>query len=219
MKPDLIILFSGGADSVWMLERALRSGHKPYCVLVDYDQNHKIELEFAKRYLNEKSVPSQIVKLHGLGLRSGLTTGEKSLYDDVHEMYVPSRNLMFVSIAASIAENLNISVIWYGANFSDNAFPDCRVEWVSGMNYVLNINGSSSIDLVAPALWTSKEDIIKDLEAMNIDMDKIFSGYLEDNKYKVSLDFIGDKRLPKINVSGMLEEEEIEPGLWSRFKT
>ena len=61
MKPDLLILYSGGADSTLLIERALASGRKPYCVMIDYDQNQKIELEFAKRYLNEKSVPNQTV--------------------------------------------------------------------------------------------------------------------------------------------------------------
>ena len=186
MKPNLIILFSGGADSVWMLEKALRDGHRPHCVLVDYDQNQKIELLFAKRYLNEKSIPSQIVKLYGLGLHSGLTTGEKAIYDGVHEMYVPSRNLMFLSIAASIAENMNINTIWYGADFSDSEFPDCRGEWVERVNDILAINGSFPLTLEAPVLWLSKEDVIRDLKYMGINMGKIFSGYLEDNEDKVS---------------------------------
>lgn len=181
-KNDLIILFSGGADSVLMLERALERGHRPHCILVDYDQNHMIELEFAKRYLNEKSVPSQIVKLHGLGLHSGLTTGEKDLYDGVHEMYVPSRNLMFVSIAASIAESMRIDTIWYGADFSDSEFPDCRREWVEMANNLLEINGSFGIVLEAPLMWLSKEDVVSELEQRGINMGKVFSGYLEDNK-------------------------------------
>ena len=186
-KNDLIILFSGGADSVLMLEKALEQGHRPYCILVDYDQNHKIELEFAKRYLNEKSVPSQIVKLYGLGLNSGLTTGEKGIYDGVHEMYVPSRNLMFVSIAASIAENMKIDTIWYGADYSDSDFPDCRRDWVEQVNDILEINGSFGIVLEAPLTWLTKEQVIEELEQHGINMGKVFSGYLEDNK-EVSAD-------------------------------
>jgi 7-cyano-7-deazaguanine synthase len=185
VKPNLIILFSGGADSALMLEIARDKGLHPYCVLVDYDQNHKIELEFAKRYLNELSIPSQIVKLYGLGLHSGLTTGEKSLYDGVHEMYVPGRNLMFVSIAASIAENMGISTIWYGADYSDSEFPDCTQPWIGAVNTILDINGSEPIYLEAPLEWYTKEQVIDELNGRGIDMGKIFSGYLEDNKDKV----------------------------------
>lgn len=210
MKPNLLILFSGGADSVLMLSIALGNVYNPYCVLVDYDQNHKIELDYAQRYLNEKSVPHQIVKLYQLGLHSGLTTGEKSLYEGVNEMYVPSRNLMFVSIAASIAEDKGIYNIWYGANFSDrqNGFPDCTPEWVKKVNGLLNINASVSITLRAPLIDYPKEVIMDSLKRRNIDMGKIYSGYLEDNEEKIiDLSFLGDRKLPKIDAKKLLGSE------------
>lgn len=183
MKPNLLILFSGGLDSMLILEKSKEIGLCPYCVLVDYDQNHKIELDYAKRYLNEKCVPHQIVKLYQLGLHSGLTTGEKSLYEGVNEMYVPSRNLMFVSIATSIAENKGIYEIWYGANASDveNGFPDCTLEWVEKVNKLLKINSSKPMRLEAPLLGMTKETVIKNLKMYGVDLEKAYSGYLEDN--------------------------------------
>jgi 7-cyano-7-deazaguanine synthase len=227
VKPNLIILSSGGSDSTLLLHMALEQGLHPHCVLIDYEQNQKIELNFARRYLNEKSIPYQTVQLHQLSITSGLTTGEKSLYDDVNEMYVPSRNLMFVSIAASIAENMKISTIWYGANFSDwaNRFPDCTATWIETVNDLLYINGSMKIELEAPLILMTTEKVMKELEDRKIDMGKIFSGYLEDNKSTVlDLNFIGNKKLPNadakslgIGIDG--EQEEIEPGLWSKFKT
>lgn len=181
MKPDLIILFSGGADSALILELALERGYHPWCVLIDYDQEHKIELEYAKRYLNEKSIPNQIVKLHGLGLRSGLTTGEKSLYEGVHEMYVPQRNLMFVSIAASIAENLGVARIWYGANATDALeFPDCTEDWVQSVDQMILEHGKLMLE--APLIETPKKEVLKELERRGVDMDKVFSGYMEDHQ-------------------------------------
>jgi len=182
VKPDLIILFSGGADSALILELALEEGFNPYCVLVDYGQEHLIELEFAQRYLKEKSIPNQIVTLHGLGLRSGLTSGEKSLYDGVHEMYVPQRNLLFVSIAASIAENLDINTIWYGANKTDSLeFPDCTVQWVRSINKFMKENGGYNIYLDAPLIEMKKEEVLEALKCRHVDMNKIFSGYMENN--------------------------------------
>jgi 7-cyano-7-deazaguanine synthase len=227
VKPNLIILYSGGSDSTLLLHMALEQGLHPHCVLIDYEQNQKIELNFARRYLNEKSIPYQTVQLHHLGITSGLTTGEKSLYDDVNEMYVPSRNLMFVSIAASIAENMKISTIWYGANFSDwaNRFPDCTAPWVDTVNDLLNINASMKIELEAPLILMTTEKVMKELEDRKIDMGKIFSGYLEDNKSIVlDLSFIGNKKLPYVDAKSLGigidgEQEEIEPGLWSKFKT
>lgn len=188
-KPNVLILFSGGADSVLLLHFALELRLNPYCVMIDYDQNHKIELDFARSYLKEKCILSQTVKLNNLKVRSGLTTGETTIYEGVNDMYVPSRNLMFVSIAASIAENLTIDTIWYGANWSDvnDGFPDCRVEWVKRVNKFLKINGSFPIKLKAPLLDQNlvKDDVMRGLKLRDVNMGKIFSGYMDDNIDKV----------------------------------
>jgi 7-cyano-7-deazaguanine synthase len=187
-EPKVVILFSGGADSVLLLHFALELRLHPYCVLIDYEQNHKIELNFARSYLKEKCIPSQTVKIHRLGVRSGLTTGETSIYSEVNEMYVPSRNLMFVSIAAGIAESLKVDTIWYGANCSDvdNGFPDCTANWVRKVNALLKINGSVKIKLEAPLLeqGATKEDVMRGLNLRHVNMGKIFSGYMEDNHGK-----------------------------------
>jgi 7-cyano-7-deazaguanine synthase len=183
-NPDVLILFSGGADSVLLLHFALELRLNPYCVLIDYEQNHKTELDFACSYLREKCIPSQTVKIHNLGVRSGLTTGETTIYEGVNDMYVPSRNLMFVSIAAGIAESLKIDTIWYGANCSDvdNGFPDCSPDWVKKVNKLLKINGSVKIELKAPHLdqRAYKEDVMRGLKLREVNMGKIFSGYTEE---------------------------------------
>ena len=181
---DLVILFSGGADSLLMLKFAHRMGYRPYCILIDYEQLHREELEYAIRLLNdtEPRIPFQIVKLHGLKLKSGLTSGDRGTYDSVHEMHVPSRNLMFISIAASIAESKGIDTIWYGADWSDylNEFPDCKQEWVGRVNRVLQINGPKPIKLEAPLLGLSKEKVVEFLaKGHEVDLTKIFTGYGE----------------------------------------
>ena len=177
---DVVILFSGGADSILMLQMAKEFGKTPYCVLIDYEQLHIEELNYAKRYLRDEDVPFRIVKLHGLGVQSGLTgRGKKGRFDGVHEMHVPSRNLMFVGIAASIAEDLGVSTIWYGADLSDflNAFPDCMQPWFGTMNSVLAINGPNPAKLEAPLSGLTKETILEMLKAKGITEKQMFSGY------------------------------------------
>ncbi|MDX1699410.1 MAG: 7-cyano-7-deazaguanine synthase [Melioribacteraceae bacterium] len=177
---DVVILFSGGADSMLMLEMALEGGLNPYCVMIDYEQLHKEELEVASKFLVNRNIPYQIVKLHGLNLSSGLTgDGDKGRFDGVHEMHVPSRNMMFVGIAASIAENMGCERIWYGADLSDffNQFPDCMQHWVASMNMTLKINGPKPINLEAPLLGLTKETILQLLKKRGFSEDQFFSGY------------------------------------------
>lgn len=182
MEKDLVILFSGGADSRLMLEMANDLGRKVHCVLVDYGQKHAQELGFAIDQLDKfEGVTWQVVKLDGLDIDSGLT-GNKvpDTYEGVHSMHVPSRNLMFIGIAASIAENMGVDTIWYGPDWSDylNIFPDCKQEWVGRTNKVLEINGPKPIKLEAPLMGLSKENILSMLERKyNVTKDKLFSGY------------------------------------------
>jgi 7-cyano-7-deazaguanine synthase len=177
---DLVILFSGGADSVLMLEMAKFMGYVPYCVLIDYQQLHIDELKSARLYLDKKGVLHQTVKIYHLQLQSGLTgEGQKGRFEGVHEMHVPSRNLMFVSVAASVAENMGIDTIWMGSNYDDyiNAFPDCKQEWFGVVNDVLNINGPKPITLEAPLIGLTKESIVRVLGTLGVDEKDIYSGY------------------------------------------
>jgi 7-cyano-7-deazaguanine synthase len=176
----LIILFSGGADSILMLELAIGLKLKPHCVLVEYGQSHIEELNYACEYLTKRGITWDTVKIVGLNVDSGLTgDGVKGKYAGVNEMHVPSRNLMFVSIAASIAESKGIDTIWLGANWDDylNRFEDCKQEWVGRVNKVLRVNGSTKIKLQAPLNGLSKEIITKILTLGSIDKSQYFSGY------------------------------------------
>jgi len=180
VKFDVVILFSGGADSILMLELAKDFNMTPYCVLIDYEQLHYQELEYAKRYLDKVRTPYRVVKIHGLQIQSGLTgAGQKGRFEGVHEMHVPSRNLMFVGVAASIAEDMGCDTVWYGADLSDfdNQFPDCMQHWIGAMNILLQVNGPKPITLEAPLLGMKKETILKALFAKGITEKDMFSGY------------------------------------------
>ena len=180
VKSDLVILFSGGADSMLLALLAKDLGKNPLFVLIDYQQLHREELEFTQRYLKRECLPYRIVMLNNLGITSGLTgDGTKGRFEGVHSMHVPSRNLMFISIAASIAEDMDIDTIWYGADYSDyiHEFPDCKQEWFGRLNKVLEINGPKPIKVEAPLCGLTKENIVTLLKGSDIDLKEIFSGY------------------------------------------
>lgn len=177
---DVVVLFSGGADSILMLEIANFMKLKPMCILINYQQLHIDELNYAKRYLLRAAIPHREINLHDLQIQSGLTgSGIKGRFEGVHEMHVPSRNLMFVGIAASIAEDLGVDTIWYGADFSDyvNKFPDCMQDWFGKLNEVLAINGPNPIKLEAPLAGLTKETILKTLVNIGIKDEEMFAGY------------------------------------------
>jgi len=153
---DLLILYSGGADSTLLLELAKIVGKTPYCVLIDYGQKHIREID------------------------SGLTgDGFKNTSGVVHEMHVPGRNSIFLSCAFSIAEDRNIDTIWIGCDYSDaiNLFPDCLQSYILEINNLFKVAGPKQIKVEAPLLGFSKDMVVKSLNHFGIGVDTIFSGY------------------------------------------
>jgi 7-cyano-7-deazaguanine synthase len=177
-KHDLILLLSGGLDSALLLEMCLSMNKEPYCLLIDYGQKHLAELVSAQQLCLNKGVNWQRVEVDGLVVHSKLTDGIVT-YPGVSEWYVPARNLIFIGIAASFAESMNVPLIWYGANYEDrdHLFPDCYQEWVYEMNKLLAINGSMKIQLEAPLLGMDKPTIKALANRFGISNEELFSGY------------------------------------------
>lgn len=181
VKANIIMLYSGGADSLLMLKLAHMAGKIPHCILIDYGQKHIKELEFAKKQLEKHGDTYQIITIKDLNVDSGLT-GEltEARWDNVHEMNVPGRNTIFIGLAISVAENMGIDEVWYGPDYSDriNLFPDCYQEYVVKMNELLAVQGSKQITLVAPLLGMSKELILDILGyQFGIELKEMHSGY------------------------------------------
>ena len=182
MNHDVLILYSGGADSRLLLEFAKKTGKVPYCLLVDYGQLHKEELEFAKKQILPGTGDYQVVSITGLNINSALTgSGKKGTFKDVSIWNVPGRNTIFLSLALSIAESKGINKIWIGCDFSDRLglFPDCYSEYIVKMRDVLQVAGSRPIELEAPLLGLTKDMVLDLLKSYGIEKEDLFSGYGE----------------------------------------
>lgn len=180
---DLIILFSGGADSLLMLKLAKMAGKVPHCLMIDYGQKHVEELEFAKAQLDKEDITWQIVKLVDYNVESGLTgNATKGLYDGVSIYNVPARNSIMLAIAAGISESMKLNEIWIGCDMSDyyGQFPDCKQEYIGRMNEVFKIAFSYPIYIHAPLMGLTKETILQILEhQFEITEKNMYSGYGE----------------------------------------
>ena len=180
MKEDLVVLFSGGADSMLLLEMAKEMGRKPYALIMDYEQLHKEEIGFAIEYCMNNRLMYQVVGIQGLNVNSALTgDGTKGKFDGVSIWNVPGRNTMFLSVAFSVAENKDIQEIWYGPDYSDREglFPDCYQDYVYRVNQLFEVAGVKPIKVYAPLMGMTKEMILKLLELKGITKQKMFSGY------------------------------------------
>jgi 7-cyano-7-deazaguanine synthase len=180
-KKDLVILYSGGSDSMLMLKLAMDIGKKPLCVLIDYRQVHIQELEFAQEQLKKLKVEYVIVKVNNPIINSGLTGNHvRDMSGAVHEMHVPGRNTIFLSLAFSVAENEDIDTIWLGSDWSDrlNLFPDCYQEYIVKINELFKVAGPKEIKVEAPLMGWTKEMVVEFLyKRYSILITDVFSGY------------------------------------------
>jgi len=182
MKMDVVLLYSGGADSLLMLHFAREMGLQPYCVLIDYEQKHKKELDVARSFLASKKIPYRTVEIKNLGIDSGLTGSVvEQRWDNVHPKNVPARNTIFLGIAMGIAEHLGAKEVWIGCDYSDreNLFPDCYQEYIKSMNDLTKYATATSVKVVAPLLGFTKEMVIQYLEKLGYSENDYFSGYGE----------------------------------------
>ena len=179
---DLIVLYSGGADSTLLLKLAHSMNRKVFALMINYGQLHSEELKFANEYLKKRTISSMTIKIEGYNVNSALTgSGEKGIYDGVDIHNVPARNSIFLSLAAGVAESKGIKEIWIGCNWEDreHLFPDCYQEYLFNLNKVFEIAFSYPIKVYAPLLGMQKYMVKDLLKVYGVKDEEIYSGYGE----------------------------------------
>lgn len=138
-KPRCVVLLSGGLDSAVCLAAARADGREAHALSFDYGQRHRHELTGAERIaraLGAASWRTLSLDLRAIG-GSALTADievPKDRPDNASEIpvtYVPARNLVFLSLAAGLAEVLDAREVYIGVNAVDySGYPDCRPEFI-----------------------------------------------------------------------------------------
>ncbi len=191
MDKNIIVLVSGGMDSATLLWLAKKEFEDVYAISFDYGQKHKIELEYAKKLVKEANVKKHfIVDIpHLKGIEGSALTDEK--VDIPSEDYpdqppittVPMRNLNFLSIAASFCDVYEIENIGIGIHSVDSPYPDCRAEFASSAEAVINASSvmvakkKNRIKVYTPFLGMTKTDVLKLGLELGVPYEKTYSCY------------------------------------------
>lgn len=147
MKEKAVVLLSGGLDSATALHVALKDGYEVCALSFDYGQRHKKELECARAIAKHAGVARHHVISLNLAQWGGssLTDESRTIGDgdadrtDIPDTYVPARNMVFLSVAASLAEAIDAQHIYIGISQVDySGYVDCRAEFVEAMENVIN---------------------------------------------------------------------------------
>jgi 7-cyano-7-deazaguanine synthase len=183
IKNKSVVLLSGGLDSTVLLHYVVKSKQEDVtAVLINYNQRHNRELACASQ--NALNLKCNIININADFIGnitknvSVLTNKDKDVphIKDVVGLaqpptYVPMRNLMFLSIAASVAESVKANTIYYGAAEVDthSGHWDCTLEFLDYINKILNLNRENKIQVSAPFITYSKEQIINLGKSINVD--------------------------------------------------
>lgn len=176
-----LVLFSGGVDSTTCLAMAVdRYGAENVTALsVYYGQKHDKEIKCSENiaeYYGVKLIKLDLALIFA-GSDCSLLSGSKNdipqeTYAEQLEKtdgkpvstYVPFRNGLFLSSAASVALSNGCSVIYYGVHSDDsagNAYPDCSSDFNDAMNRAIYLGSGGQLEIIAPFVGLKKADVVK----------------------------------------------------------
>lgn len=166
MIPKTIVhLLSGGLDSVTLLYDLHGQGHSVHCLLVDYQQRHKQELEFAIGHCRRLNVLWTRLEIPALG---GMT-------DD--NWIVPNRNAILIALAVNLAVRSGAQTVTIGCNEGDaHMFPDCNGGFIRAMEAATREAGYE-IEICAPYLDWQKWRIAGLAREMGVPLHEIWTCY------------------------------------------
>lgn len=191
-KKRAVLLLSGGLDSATTLAIMTARGRECYTLSVDYDQQHRIELDAARRIANAFSVADhRVVKIdYGQLGGSALTDTEIPVptvpTDGIPATYVPARNTVMLAIGLGWCEVLDASELYIGVNAVDySGYPDCRPAFIEQFEQLAAVATRSGTEghgvaICAPLIAMSKSEIIKKGLELGVDYGLTVSCYQPD---------------------------------------
>ena len=173
-----VLLLSGGMDSVSLLYYVVKelSFEEVYALSFNYGQKHSRELKEAS-WNCEKFNEVKEHRILDLQFMREILQDSSSLVGDKIDVpdldkiseseldqpvtYVPNRNMMLLSLAASYAESCSCTEVYYGAQAQDEyGYWDCTKEFLEKINAVLDLNRRDGITIKAPFVGKSKGDVV-----------------------------------------------------------
>lgn len=167
IAPSAVVLLSGGQDSVTCLYWAKQRFEQVHALTIDYGQRHQIELDAAEKVSQIAQVQSQrVLTLDALGQLGGssLTDSipiEESARNGLPNSFVPGRNLLFLTLAAAYAYQLNCHDLVGGMCQTDySGYPDCRRDTLDALERAISQGMDWTITIHTPLMFLTKAETV-----------------------------------------------------------
>ena len=182
-----LVLFSGGQDSTTCLFWAKAHFVRVEAIGFDYGQKHAVELQQARIIADEANVPFEVIDIRGMLRGSALTEHEKEVSGphehnpDLPASFVPGRNAVFLTIAASYAYTRGIVDLVGGMCQTDySGYPDCRRVFIDAMQATMTLALDEDLRIHTPLMYLTKAETWKlahDLGVLDVVRDLSHTDY------------------------------------------
>ena len=197
-----MVLFSGGVDSTTCLGIAVdKYGAENVVALsIAYGQKHTKEIECSQKIAQHYGVEHLYLDLGKIFQYSNcslLSHSDQEIPTESYaeqiektdgapvSTYVPFRNGLFLSSAASIALSKGCEVIYYGAHSDDaagNAYPDCSDAFNKAINDAIYIGSGNQLKVEAPFIGLTKAQVVKKGLELKVPYELTWSCYMGEDK-------------------------------------
>ena len=170
-EKSALVLFSGGQDSTTCLAWALENFEHIETIGFNYGQKHIIEMDCRDKVIDsiKKVFPKWANKLgadHVLDLSLLGQISDTALTKDkaiefetsgLPNTFVPGRNILFFTFAATVAYRRGISRLVGGMCETDySGYPDCRDNTLKSLQVSLSLGMDTPMIVETPLMWLNK---------------------------------------------------------------
>ncbi len=222
-----LVLFSGGVDSTTCLAIAVEKYGKNNvtALSISYGQKHTKEIQAAEKIAEYYGVELKKLDLArifegsdcSLLSSSGEDIPKESYAEQLEKTdgkpvstYVPFRNGLFLSCAASVALSNGCTEIYYGIHTDDaagNAYPDCSEEFNNAINSAIYIGSGNALKVTAPFVNMKKADIVAEGLKLKVPYKMTWSCY-EGGEKPCGVCGTCRDRIAAFRANGIMEELE-----------
>jgi 7-cyano-7-deazaguanine synthase len=171
MNNRALVLFSGGQDSTTCLAWALDRYEYVETIGFDYGQRHRVELDCRGKVLRRlgSEFPQWATRLgadHLLDLKvlgevsdTALTSSKEIEFErnGLPNTFVPGRNLLFFTFAATVAFRRDLHVLVGGMCETDySGYPDCRNNTLQALQVAMSLGLDQPVTVETPLMWIDK---------------------------------------------------------------
>ncbi|MDR1613941.1 MAG: 7-cyano-7-deazaguanine synthase QueC [Campylobacteraceae bacterium] len=188
-----VCIISGGMDSALAAFRAKKDGNEIIALHFNYGQRtQKKELECFEKIADVLGAKKVVLDTSFIKNTSSSSLTDRTLHvrtsgleEGVPNTYVPYRNGIFISIAASLAEKEGAQSLYLGVMEEDSSgYPDCTEDFIKKIEDAVNegTKKETNIKIHTPLVHLTKSDIVKEALLLDVPLELTWSCYVNEDE-------------------------------------